>query len=457
MVQEFERCVDAARGTEARQAPRRYQNPILVGIVLLVSGISVAMIQYKVPTIMTDLMGLFSMDAATASWLMSIFTLVSIFVALPAGGLAQRFGAKNMLLVACGIAILGSLVGLAANVSSVLIVSRAIEGVALTVLTTCGPIIVQQNVRPDKVGTTMGIWGIWGCLGSTVAAVLTPTVFGMWGFDGLWIAFAVVTAIAAILVLVFIRTPQALDTGMEGSVPNVPDASGSVPNVPAGSRGLSPASQSATSGSVPSVSVPSMSTSVSACVQKPRYRDIFSKDMLLFFGAFVVYNICMLAILAFVPTILQMQGFDPTLSGIISTAPMLLSIISSPLFGVISDKIGRNKPLLIIAMLVMGPCTFLLFTQTGPLLWIGVFAMGLLGMGGIGQYLSGFTRLLPNPDLASVGMGVLVTFQGVGQFLGTFLVQMLLGPQLTEWWFAGIVLMVMGFAGTALIALCKLR
>ena len=34
---------------------------------------------------------------------------------------------------------------------------------------------------------------------------------------------------------------------------------------------------------------------------------------------------------------------------------------------------------------------------------------------------------------------------------------MLLGPQLTEWWFAGIALMVLGFAGTALIAICKLR
>lgn len=392
----------------------RYQNPVLVGVVLLISGISVAMIQYKVPTIMTNLMGLFSMDASTASWLMSIFTLVSIFVALPAGALAQRFGAKRMLIIACGIAILGSLIGLASDTSPVLIASRAVEGAALTILTTCGPIIVQQNVSPDKVGTSMGIWGIWGCLGSTIAAVLTPTVFGMWGFDGLWIAFAVVTAVAAVLVLVFIRKPaQVSDSGAQAAV--------------------------------------------TQAVEKPRCRDIFSKDMFLFFGAFVVYNICMLAILAFVPTILQMQGFDATLSGIISTAPMLLSIISSPLFGVISDKIGRNKPLLIIAMIVMGPCTFLLYTQTGPLLWVGVFAMGLLGMGGIGQYLSGFTKLLPNPNLASVGMGVLVTFQGVGQFLGTFFVQMLLGPQLTEWWFAGIVLMILGFAGTVLIALCKLR
>ena len=44
-----------------------------------------------------------------------------------------------------------------------------------------------------------------------------------------------------------------------------------------------------------------------------------------------------------------------------------------------------------------------------------------------------------------------------GKVIGTFFVQMLLGPQLTEWWFAGIALMVLGFAGTALIAICKLR
>lgn len=239
------------------QDGRRYQNPVLVGIVLLISGISVAMIQYKVPTIMTNLMGLFSMDASTASWLMSIFTLVSIFVALPAGALAQRFGAKRMLIIACGIAIAGSLIGLASDTSPMLIASRAVEGAALTILTTCGPIIVQQNVSPDKVGTSMGIWGIWGCLGSTVAAVLTPTVFGMWGFDGLWIAFAVVTAVAAVLVLVFIRKSAQMPVAVEAQ-----DA-------------------------------------VTQPARKPRYRDIFSKDMFLFFGAFVVYNICMLAILAF--------------------------------------------------------------------------------------------------------------------------------------------------------------
>lgn len=388
-----------------------YQNPILIGVVLLAAGVSVAMIQYKVPTIMTSLMADFSMSAEAASWLMSIFTLMSIFVAIPAGTLAQKFGAKRMMIVASCIAIVGSLFGLMAGTSALLIASRAVEGVALTILTTCGPIVVQRNVRPDKIGTTMGVWGIWGCVGSTIAAVLTPTVFENLGFSGLWIAYAVVAAVAAVVVLLVVK-----DRGI--------DVVGEFEAVQ---------------------------------TEPPRYREIVSRDVLLFFVGFAVFNICLLAVLSFVPTILQMQDFDPTLSGFISTAPMLLSVVSSPLFGVVSDRIGRCKPLLVAAMLVMGPCTFLMYTNTGALLWVAVFVMGLVGMGGVGMFLSGFTKLLPRPELASIGMGVMVTVQGLGQFLGTFLVQALLGPVLANWVFAGLILMILGFLGTGALLLCRMK
>lgn len=388
-----------------------YQNPIFIGVVLLAAGVSVAMIQYKVPTIMTSLMADFSMSAEAASWLMSIFTLMSIFVAIPAGTLAQKFGAKRMMIVASCIAVAGSLLGLMAGTSALLIASRAVEGVALTILTTCGPIVVQRNVCPDKIGTTMGVWGIWGCVGSTIAAVLTPTIFESLGFSGLWIAYAIVAAVAAVVVLLVVK-----DRGV--------NAAGELD---------------------------------AAQAESPRYREIVNRDALLFFVGFAIFNICLLAVLSFVPTILQMQDFDPTLSGFISTAPMLLSVVSSPLFGVVSDKIGRCKPLLVAAMLVMGPCTFLMYTNTGVLLWAAVLVMGLVGMGGVGMFLSGFTKLLPRPGLASIGMGVMVTVQGLGQFLGTFLVQALLGPALANWVFAGSILMILGFLGTGALLLCRMK
>ena len=403
-------------GNKEQGASRSYQNPVMIGVVLLIAGISVAMIQYKVPTILTELMALFAMDAKAASWLMSIFTLMSIFVALPTGWLAQKFGAKRMMIVACGIAILGSLIGVASGSSAVLIFSRAVEGVALTILTTCGPIVVQKCVKPEKIGSAMGIWGIWGCLGSTIAAVVTPTVFETLGFSGLWILFAAIAACAAVLVSVAIRAPQEA----QGQDSAASESDGSL-------------------------------------AEKPRYREMLTRDIVLFFVGFAIFNICLLAILSFVPTILQMQGFDPTLSGLISTAPMLLSVISSPLFGVISDKIGRCKPLLVAAMLAMGPCTLALYTQTGALLWVAVVVMGLVGMGGVGMFLSGYMKLLPRPELASIGMGVMILVQGLGQFLGTFLVQILLGPTLENWVFAGTVLMVMGLVGTVSLLLCRLK
>lgn len=397
----------------------KYQNPILLGIVLLFAGIAVALIQYKIPTIMTSIMSLFNMNATLASWLMSIFTFVSIFVAIPAGSLAQRFGAKKMMIVALGIAVLGSVIGLCARISAILIISRAVEGIALTILTTCGPIVVQKCAKPERIGTTMGIWGIWGCLGSTIAALVTPTLFEAAGFSGVWIAFAIVAVIAAIVVLVVIK------------MPNAEQEAALMQNLAA--------------------------TDDNSLNNPPHYREIFTKDVILFFIGFAIFNICLLAILSFVPTILQLQNFNPTLSGFISTAPMLLSIIASPLFGTISDKIGRVKPLLVLTMIVMGPCTFIMYTNTGALLWIAVIIMGLIGMGSVGLFLSGFTKLLPRPELGAIGMGVMVTVQGIGQFLGSFFVQLLLGPSLSNWMFAGIVIMILGLLGTAAIAFSKMK
>lgn len=401
------------KGEETSQQVQRRQSPVLVGVVALMAGVAVALIQYKIPTVMTLVMAQFSMSAGRASWLMSVFTLVGIFTAIPSGYLAGRFGAKRMMIIALGIAVAGSLLGLLARTSSVLLVSRAVEGVALTLLTTCGPLLIRSCVEQQNMGVAMGIWGIWGCLGSTIAALVTPTLFAARGFGGVWGTFAAVAVVAAVALAALIRVPKRVTEGRQPP-------------------------QAVRAGAV-------------------RYREIFNREVVLFLFGFAVFNVCLLAVLSFVPTILQMQGFDPTLSGLVSTAPMLLSVISSPLFGMLSDRMGRCKPLLVASAFVMGPCTFALYTTTGWLMGAAVLVMGLVGMGATGVFLSGYLRVLPSPHLASVGMGVMICVQGVGQFLGTFLVQLLLGADLGNWGLAGSAIMVLGLIGATSIALCKMR
>ena len=390
---------------------KKYGNWALIAVAMLLFGTAIATIQFKVPVVMGDIMANMGMDANSASWLMSIFTFVGIILALPTGALAKRFGPKTMLLAAAAIIAAGSLLGAFAGNGMVLIVSRAIEGVAFIFVTICGPLAVQKYVAPDKIGSATGIWALWVCLGSVVGGVLTPTLYASTGFVGVWVIYAAAAVVFAIVVAVIVKAPgKALEEAAE------PAAGGKV-----------------------------------------GYGEFVKPNILLFFAAFLVFNMTLMAVLSFGPTFLQQQGVDPTLSGFVSTLPMLLAVISSPLFGALSDKLGRCKPLYLAAMLVMGPCTLILLTQTGPLMWVGAIVMGLVGLGGPVMCLTSYINVLGRPELMSIGMGVLMLIQSLGQFLGTWLVPLLLGPDVSAWMFTGIVMCVIGFAGTAALALCKFR
>ncbi len=391
---------------------KKYGNHVLIAVAMLLFGTAIATIQFKVPVVMGDIMVNMNMDAGAASWLMSIFTFVGIILAVPTGALAKKFGPKTMLLAAAVIIAAGSLLGAFAGNGTILIVSRAIEGVAFIFVTICGPLAVQKYVAPDKIGSATGIWALWVCLGSVVGGVLTPSLYAATGFVGVWVIYAAAAVVFAIVVAFIVKHPgKALEEA----------------------------------------------TAAAETEEKVSYAELVKPNILLFFFAFLVFNLTLMAVLNFGPTFLQQQGVDPTLSGFISTLPMLLAVISSPLFGTLSDKLGRCKPLYLAALFVMGPCTFLLLTQTGPLMWVGAIVMGLVGLGGPVMCLTSYINVLGRPELMSIGMGVLMLVQSLGQFLGSWLTPILLGPDMTAWMTTGIVMCVIGFIGTAALALCKFK
>lgn len=393
-----------------------YTNWMLIAVTLLLFGTAIATTQYKVPVIMTNLMSQFEMDGGSASWLMSIFTFVGIVLALPTGMLANKFGPKKMLIAAAVIMVAGSLMGAFSGDGMMLIVSRGIEGIAFIFVTICGPLAVQTYVAPDKIGSATGIWALWVCLGSVVGGTLTPTLFSATGFLGVWVIYAVIVAAFVLGVIVFVKLPDT--------------------NAAAGA-----ASEQA----------------VEEAGEKPSYSALFKPNMLLFLFAFLAFNLVLLAVLSFSPTWMQNQGVDPTVSGFISTLPMLLAVISSPTFGTLADKMGRCKPLYVIALLSMGPCAYLMLTGTGPMLWIGAILMGLVGLGVPVMCLTSFNGVLGEPKLAAVGMGVLMLVQSLGQFLGTFISPILLGSAGDQWMTLGIAMLIIGLVGTAAIAVCKFK
>lgn len=397
---------------------RRYGSWMLIAVCLLLFGTAIASTQYKVPVIMSNLMEMFGMDSGSSSWLMSIFTFVGIVLALPTGALAKKIGPKNVLVIAAVVMVIGSLIGAFSSDGMMLIVSRGIEGVAFIFVTICGPLCVQKYVAPDKIGSATGIWALWVCLGSVVGGTLTPSLFSATGFVGVWVIYAVCVAIFAVLMFLCVKFPGGAEE----------------------ERAIAAEEAAAQVGQ-----------------GKASYADLLKPNFLLFLLAFLAFNMVLLAVLSFGPTWMQVQGIDPTMSGFISTLPMLLAVISSPLFGNLIDRFGRCKPLLIIAMLSMGPCAYLMLTGTGAMLWVGAVLMGLVGLGCPVVCLTALNPIVGKPELASISMGVLMLVQSLGQFLGTFVSPMLLGAGGDQWMTLGIAMLVIGLAGTGIAAVCKFK
>ena len=412
------------------------QNYLVVSLSVLAVGVTMAMLQYKVPTIMIAIMEQYAMTASGGSWLMSIFTLMMAVTAIAIGELSVRMSPKRIIVFATCLIVLGSVMGAFAPNGIVLLVSRGIEGIALTAVTTCGPLVIQESVAPGRIGTSMGIWGMWGSLGSAIAAFLTPMVFAFAGLTSLWLFYCALVVIATVIMCICVRDPfkKASPVALEDAV-----------NASEGAAGVAQSDVTPDEASVPRTEA------------KPSYRELLTKDVLLFFCGFVAFNICLLAVLSLVPSILQMRGMDVSLSGFVSTLPMIISVASSPFFGMLSDKTGKTKWLLVFCLLFLGPCTFVLYNFEGAVMWAGAVVMGVIGMGTTGLMITAFMKVISRPELATIGMGVLICVQGIGQFLGTFLVQGLLSPSFENTLLAGSVVMVIGLVGTLCTAHCKMR
>lgn len=414
----------------------KYQNYLVVSLSVLAVGVTMAMVQYKVPTIMIAIMEQYAMSASGGSWLMSIFTLMMAVTAIVIGELSVRMSPKRIIVFTTCLIVLGSVMGAFAPNGIVLLVSRGIEGIALTAVTTCGPLVIQESVAPGRIGTSMGIWGMWGSLGSAIAAFLTPLVFAFAGLTSLWLFYGALVVIATVIMCICVRDPFK-----KGS----PVAPEDAVNASEGASGV--AQSDVTPGKA----------AASHIGAKPSYRELLTKDVLLFFCGFIAFNICLLAVLSLVPSILQMRGMDVSLSGFVSTLPMIISVASSPFFGMLSDKTGKTKWLLVFCLFFLGPCTFVLYNFEGAVMWVGAVVMGVIGMGTTGLMITAFMKVISRPELATIGMGVLICVQGIGQFLGTFLVQGLLGPSFENTLLAGSVVMIIGLVGTLCTALCKMR
>lgn len=204
---------------KAKVAVQKGAWPVMIAV--FIGGIMMAFAQYKVtgvlaspdptaPSIARDL----ALDNATAGWVLSLFTLVGIFLAFPAVALIKKWGIKVGGLVALAFAIVGGLLGiLFANDAVSLIVSRVIEGFGLGLIGVIAPSAIAMWFPIEKRGAPMGIWSswqMWGICASFFFGIPITNAFGdAFGFawKNLWVVGVVLLIIAIIIYAVVVKVP----------------------------------------------------------------------------------------------------------------------------------------------------------------------------------------------------------------------------------------------------------
>lgn len=171
-------------------------------------GMALALLQNKLTPVMNVIMDAFNIDMAMAGLLSTIFTVMGVVMALPAAGMLKKFGPRTSGLIAFACAIAGSVVGIATENVTVMLVSRVIEGTGIGIIAVLAPSVISMWFPPEKRGLPMGIWGSWMMVSQTALFFSGTAITDAWGWRGMWMLGIVVCVIAAVLFAIFVKSPS---------------------------------------------------------------------------------------------------------------------------------------------------------------------------------------------------------------------------------------------------------
>jgi predicted MFS family arabinose efflux permease len=349
----------------------------MVGAIYL-AGVAAAMNHNLVPPVAPVLVLSLGVSLTSVGWLVSVGGIVGLILALPSGLILHRLGLRHTALLALGLVVVGAGMGAMTTDFVVLLTSRVFVGAGVVLMSVTVPASVAVSFPEESRGVPMGLASTWMSVGILVAFNGAPTLERMVGWQQVWWAAAALALAAAAVCAAFLKaTPRAHAGELDDN-----------------ERGLR------------------------AFVARP--------NIWLLAITFMCLTIAMVSILTYYPTFLvQERGYDLGVASSLTSVSMAAGLVSMPVAGFASDRLGTRKVILIASMLVMAALMLLPFRIVDA--WqILALLVGLgLASGAVGAMtFAAAPEVMASPRLAAAGMSVIT----LGQYAGFFV-----GPALFGW------------------------
>ncbi len=354
--------------------------------------------QRVAPAVMTDyLMADFRIGAAALGNLSAFYFYSYVFMQIPTGVLADRWGPRKLLTAGACIASLGAFLFAAspglllANVGRLLIGgSVGVAWVALLKLTAAW-------FPPRRFALTSGLALLCGLLGAVSAGVPLRILVGHFGWRPVML-FSAGGAALLVIALWFIVRDDPSERGYRSFASSVSD----------------PGSESA--------------SVISGLLEVFRYKNTW---LLTLAPGGIVGPVLAFSGLWGVPFFTTHYGLSPVRSAALTSALLVGWGVGGPLLGGLSDRLGRRKPLYMAGCVVS--CLgwgMILFVQALPV-WLLAMLVSIVGLAS-GAMIIGFA--FAKESVPSSLAGTVSGVCNMGVMLGPMLLQPAMGLMLDRQW-----------------------
>jgi predicted MFS family arabinose efflux permease len=346
-------------------------------LIVVLFSVAAPLAQFKVPPVMPILMRAFSLSAGKAGFLMSIFALTGLILALPGGFIFQRLGFRATGLIAIFAIIAGALLGALSTSIGMLLASRFIEGIGLSLTTIVAPAVIAMRFTTETRGKAMGIWCGSVPLGWLLAFSSAPWLSGRWGWTGAWWFCFFYALLVAALYYLFIRPVPGNALPQPNGAPH----------------------------------------------ENPGVRDLFralrNSDLWLVGFVFACFNTIFIAFMTWFPTYCHtVRGLSLSQADLLMSMMAVLLLVSGPVGGWLSDRLGSRKVICVVPMLLLMFLFPLASVVTGGGRVAVIVVVGLIGAFVPTGVFSAGPEVVGDERLHGMAMAVILLGQAMGMLLG---------------------------------------
>lgn len=305
-------------------------------------------------------------SSSQAGTLMGAYAIPGILLSFLIAYSVKKINPKNMIMAALVIMILGLIAFSLSESYLSLLLWRIVIGTGATVMVVLSPLLVTMFFDNKSVGAAMGIFNIAVPLGT----VFSANVFGILGQRFNWrsIILGIAVFIGIVLIVVFFAL----------SIKEKED------------------------------------TKDSKVIEESKFK--MSPGLVLLALIWIITNLQMLAYITFGPQYFQSVGISLQRAGLLASFLMLMPIFISPVVGIVFDKVGREKEVLIIGSIVVA-ISFALIGKSSTLIPLWAVALGI-GIAPIPVFVFSFLPRIVEPHHVGMGLGILTIASNIGTTVG---------------------------------------